>query len=706
MSESPLQSIMNPRSIVIAGASNNFMKMGSIQSLNLLHSKFAGEVVFLHPTERTVLGREAYKTPADLPFVPDLAFLITPTQVTLDLLNKLGERGVRRAVIVTAGFREIGPEGAKLEDKLREIADKHQIRFVGPNCIGAINTHNGLNLTVLPYKDRPGKLGLVSQSGTYVAQILPYLRENGIRYSQAISVGNATNIDLVDCLEYLGDDPKTKAIAIYTEGIRRGRRFVEVARRISRKKPIVALYVGGTSTGSRSCLSHTGSLGGPDRLYDGIYEQSGVIRASTIRELYNWGNALANMPPPRGDRMGILTHSGGPATSMADACERNGLELPVFSDALQAKIKKMIEPTASAKNPVDLTFSMDHDTFITRLPELLLGSDEIDGLMIYGMMDTAFMIEMYDTLEDRVTVSKEEFIRVGEFKMDKLLKLPAQNDKPLVCATFLRNDHAAQTFRDNDIPLLYSPEEAVAAMAALRRYARLRDRIPATEAPDQQPTPPRIESLADKGVIDEHQAKNILALYGVPLAKEKLVEQKQEALLVAAEIGYPVALKGIPEGTAHKTEAGLVQLDLRNDAELAAAWDKIETAAPGCPRLVAQMLVGGPELVVGMSHFTGFGPCVMLGIGGIYTEAIDDAVFRMAPVSSQEAELMQDSLKLSSLLEAQRGRPAVDRAALAEVIVAVSRLAQDHPEIKEIDINPLICVNGKPIAVDALIVAE
>ena len=710
MSESPLHQIMHPRSVVVAGASSTLTKMGSIQALNLLHGGFPGEIVFLHPKDREVLGRPAYSSPEELPFLPDVALLITPTRVTPGVLDGLGRRGVRRAVIVTAGFREMGDSGALLEQELLAAARRHGLRFVGPNCIGVFNAHLGLNMTVCPYRDRPGRLGLISQSGTYVAQTMPWLQDRGVHYSQAISVGNSTDLDAVDCLDYLGDDPETFAVAMYIEALRRGREFLDVARRVAAKKPIVALYVGGSASGARSGLSHTGSLGGPDALYEGIFEQAGVIRAATVEELFGWGQALAHAPAPKGNRVAILTHSGGPATSMADACERGGLVLPEFSPALQEKIRPFLEATGSAKNPVDLTFSMEHENFIHRIPEILFASDEVDGILLHGVMDTAFTSMLYPMFADHVALSRDEFVKASEFDLQPLLDLIASADKPLVSSNFMREDHAAQFFLAHDIPLAPYPEAAVRTMAALVRSARLRERIAAGTGEDGRGeacvAPTSAGDSLPAGVMDEHAGKRLLAGFGVPIASERLVRSLAEAETAAREIGYPVVLKGLAPGVAHKTEAGLVHLNLASPADLAAAWARIEAAAPRCPRLLAEMLRGARELVVGMTRHPGFGPCVMLGIGGIFAEAVADVTFRAAPVARADALAMPDSLRLRKLFDAVRGLPAVDRESLARTIQAVGRAALAHPEIAEIDLNPLVVVDGVPVAADALVVVS
>ncbi|NLH49650.1 MAG: acetate--CoA ligase family protein [Myxococcales bacterium] len=698
----PLTTIMNPQSVVVAGASNSIVKMGAIQALSLLNSGFAGPVYLLHPTEKQVLGRPTYPSPEALPEAPEVALLVTPSRITLPLLDALGERGVRYAVIVTAGFAEVGADGEALQKELLEITRRHGIRFVGPNCIGILNTHAKMNMTVAPYLDQPGHLGLISQSGTYVAQTMAYLRERGIRYSQAISVGNSLDIDVVDGLDHLGADPHTKAIALYLEGINRGREFVETARRVAREKPIVALYAGGSEAGRRSVRSHTASLGGPDALFDGIFAQAGVLRARSVQEMFDWGHALANMPPPRGRRMAILTHSGGPAASMADACDKAGLTVTEFSAELQEKLRPHVVATASVKNPVDLTFIIESESFVKHLPEILFGAEEIDGILVHGMMDTGFAKMIIDNMGSLAGGAPPEFLKMLEFDLDRLLVLPAQTGKPLVASTFLRVDHAAETFREHGVPLFSSPERAVAAMAALADSAQIRARRRADRAATETPAVTERASVAPR---NEYEAKRLLAEYGVPLPREELAAEVADAVRIADRLGYPVAVKGLPPGVAHKTEAGLVWLDLRSAAEVQNAAEKIREQFPAAPLLVSEMLCGGRELVVGLTRFPGFGPCVMLGAGGIFTEAIRDVTFRVAPFDRAEAVAMLDDLKLRHVYGALRGRPAVDREILADILLGVGRLALEHPEIAEIDINPLIVVDGRPIAVDALIVA-
>ncbi len=702
-----LDDLFHPRSIVIAGASNNLNKIGAIQTFNLLNSGYKGDVVFIHPKEKTILGRPAYASPQDIPFTPDLAFLVTPAKITIDLLDKLGEKGVRSAVIVTAGFREMGAKGLELEQNLLQVAQKHGIRFVGPNCIGIVNTAIDMNLTFFAYANGPGKLGLISQSGTYVTQTMAHLRERGIAYSKAISVGNSTDIDLVDSLEYLGQDPETHAVALYIEGIKNGRKFIETARKVVRNKPVIALYIGGSKAGSRAAASHTASIGGPDLLYQGMFEQAGIIRANSLDELFGWGHALANQPAPKGRHMAALTHSGGPGSSFADTCEKNGLEVPEFSPELQDKIGAYLAPMASAKNPVDLTFSLEHEILTRKVPELFFESDEVDGVFIHGIMDTGLHNEMYRRLPGYDATPDATIPAPMDFDMQPLLDMHRESKKPLLASTLIRDNKATLTLSKNGVPVYHTPEEAALAMVALYKSGVYRERM--NNLPDFENHAMKDNTNKRSGfrrILDEHESKRILAQYGVPIARELKACSLEDALSHASDIGFPVVMKGIPQGVAHKSEAGLVHVGIKDEQALKIAWNKIEQAAPGCVRLVAEMLKGKRELLVGMNRYASFGPAVLLGMGGIFTEALADATLRVAPVTPAEAELMPDSLRLKKLFEPQRGLPEIDRKALAKIIAGVSRLAIERPEIAEIDINPLIIVDGKPVAVDALVVIE
>ena len=716
LTDHPLHLILHPRSVVIAGASSNPSKMGSIQAMNVLGNGFRGEVVFLHPELPSIFGRSAYRTPAELPFVPDLALLVTPAAVTPDLLDGLGTRGVRHAVIISGGFAEVGPDGAALGLRLKQAALRHGMRFVGPNCIGVLNAHHPFNCTVLNTQGAPGPLGMISQSGTFVSQLPLMLAERGIRYGKAVSVGNSSSLDLTDVLEYLGADPATRAIALYIEGLPDARRFLSVAREVTRVKPVVALYAGGTDAGRRSGLSHTANLGASDALYDGLFAQAGVIRAPSVTDLCEWAWTAAVMPPPRGRRVVVLTHSGGPATCMADECERQGLEVPELSPALQESLKPFVLGTASVKNPVDLTFFLDNRVFAETLPRLLLASDEVDALLVHGLMDTGFLRVMYDLVSRYLPVDRETMLGLARVPMQPLLDLVRGSGKPLVASTFVWDDDAARAMREGGLPLVPCPHAAVRALGALYRAGRVLGRaLPPAEGVEPLPLPDLLALVTGRPggtttgpvALDEAASKHVLSHAGVEIPTECYARDLDEALAAAPLLGWPVVMKGLAPGVAHKSEAGLVHVGLGDPAALAVAWDAIEQRAPGCLRLLAPVLPGDRELVVGLTRVSGFGPLVMLGVGGIYAEAVSDVVFRLAPVSPDEAAGMVDQLHAAALFGAVRGRSALDRAALARILVAVGRLGAAHPEVVEVDLNPVIVgPDGVPRVADALVVVQ
>ena len=705
MESNPLQAITAPGSIGFVGASGNPTKMGTMQLLNLLYSGYPGPVLPVHPRETEIFGLPTYRQIADLPVAPDMFMLVVPTRLIPDMVEAFGRLGTRRGVIVSAGFKETGAAGAALEDRLAEIAQRYAIRFLGPNCMGVINTRCPLNLTAAPVQAPFGGLSLVSQSGTYITQTLGYLKARGIGINQAISVGNETTIDLVDCLEHLGEDPHTRAIGLYIEGIRRPEKFLAAARRISRHKPIVAQYVGGTAAGARSGASHTGSMAGPDPVYDGLFAQAGVIRVATVEALFQIGHSLASQPPPRGRRIAVLTNSGGPGTAMASRLDAEGLTVPELSAGLQKQLRAHLPGHASVHNPVDLTFHTDMTQLAETLPQLLMAADEIDGLLIHGIMDTGWAEMVFPVFEKFFGASLEDFRKMLTVRLEALVAMPAAFGKPLLISSFFgREDQALRTFHANAIPTFDAPEKAAQAMAMLWRWSQIRCR-PLPEPPDGPLPTAAIDRLADAGTaIDEYDAKQILAACGIPTVRERRVETVGDALAAAAEIGFPVAVKGCRAALAHKTEAGLVHLGLTDAGRVAAAARAIQQRHPGIRLLVSEMLDSRREVIAGIARPPGFPPCVLYGLGGIMAEALGDRAVRLTPLDHGDALALLDAIRGRQVLGAWRAMPAVDRDALADILVRLGQLARHCPQLKEIDLNPILFTDGKPRVADALMV--
>lgn len=710
MTENPLKALMNPRSIATVGAGNNPTKMGTIQALSILKDGFKGKFYPVHPKDKTVLGHKAYPSVLDLPEAPDLAVFIVPTEMVTGLMEDFGKIGTKRAVVITAGFRETGAEGLVLEGQLKEITRRYGIRFLGPNCIGLVNSALPLNITVMPLLGPPGLLGMASQSGTYITQTLGLLRRRGIRFSKAISLGNEADIEINEALAYLGEDEQTRAIALYIEGLQDPAGFLEVARQITPHKPIVAQYVGGTAAGARAGSSHTGALAGPDHLYDGLFKQAGIIRVHSVEDLYGLGWSLATQPPLKGKRIGVITNSGGPGTAMSDTLNAGGLEVPVFSEELQEKIRPLIPKQGARGNPVDLTFFLNAEAIGVAIPELVMQSGEIDGIVLHGAMGTGFMEEIHIHAEDLFGMPRDTFLDAFREDLRPAVTLPQKYGLPFIVSSFLDEyDDYNVAYREHDVPVYDSPEKTARAMNILWEYRQIQQRAPAESAP----LPPVEKEVAaviaaaleqDAPILDEYSSKRVLAAYGIPISNEGLARSVGEAVEQARRVGYPVVLKGCSTEIAHKTGKGLIRLQLKDDEAVEQAFEAIrEAGGKEIPVLVAQMVGGDRELVAGALQQPGFGPCVMFGLGGIFTEVLRDTVFRLAPLDRPAALEMLEAIRAKDLLGEFRGMPAADKEALAGILQKVGNLLLLHPEIKEIDLNPIILDGARPVVVDALI---
>ena len=472
---SALYRMINPKSVVFFGASNSFSSMGTNQLSSMLTLGFSGNIYPIHPKETHVLGLQAYQSVQDLPEVPDLAVLVLPTRIVPEIMEQCAKKGIKYAIVTSGGFREVGGKGIRLEQAIVDIANRYGMRFLGPNCLGIANPHRNLNTTFLPYAGRPGVIGMASQSGSFITQMFDYLSRIRMGFSTAISVGNEANVDVIDCMEYLAGCPHTKVICLYIEAIRQGRRFIETARTIVPHKPIVAYYVGGSETGKRASMSHTGALSGPDNLYDGVLRQSRILRAESIQEMFDICSILASAPLPRGNRVVIQTHSGGPGATAADACSRNGLDIPMLPERLQDKISGFIPHTGSIGNPLDITFSKDHMDYFNKIPGYLLEGDPFDILLIYLLLPKQLFRQAladFGVTKDRLDHEAAKLIK-GISHMIQALSVT--HGKPVGGFTFhADNERVVKELRDRKIPVLFGPHRAARAISALVQYAAWR----------------------------------------------------------------------------------------------------------------------------------------------------------------------------------------------------------------------------------------
>ncbi len=476
--DSALYKIANPESIAIFGASNKYTAMGTGILSSIMQMGFEGRIYPVHPKEAVVQGHKAYSSVLDLPETPDLAIIVLPTLVVPEVVDECGQKGIGHAIVVSGGFSEVGDDGATLEKRLKDAAARHKIRFLGPNCIGVVNTHLKFNATFLPCEHPPGFIGMASQSGSFITQMFDYLGRYSLGFSTGFSVGNEASIDIVDCMEYLAHCPDTRVIGLYIESIRRGRKFIDTARRIMPQKPIVAYYVGGTEAGGRAGLSHTGALAGEDRIYDGVLKQSGVIRAHSIEELFDICWCLGTCPLPKGNRVVVQTHSGGPGAVAADACSRNGLELPAIEDGTKQKLAEYIPHTGTMNNPVDLTFTNRNLDYFVDLPKILLQDKNVDALLVYMMMPRGMILRVAESMGVAKEEAREAAVKFIKDQSTQMADAMRNSDKPWIGYSYysMESDFIASLYKAG-APVMPGPNRAARALGAMGQYVEMRNKI-------------------------------------------------------------------------------------------------------------------------------------------------------------------------------------------------------------------------------------
>lgn len=697
-----LEELFQPKSVAVVGASNRPDSVAGSLFRNLLRSGFQGVAYPVNPRWTSVSGVRCYPTVRSLPEAPELGVIVVPAPMVAEQVDALGRRGTRGVVVISSGFREVGGAGVALEDELIRVVRKHRMSVVGPNCFGVLNTDPavGLNATFSDQLPPRGNIAFVSQSGALCAGILRYGIAERIGFSRFLSVGNRAGVDENDLLLSLGSDPATKVILLYIESLADGRRFLETARQVTETKPVLVIKSGRSPAGERAALSHTGSLAssGQDRLFDALFEQSGVQRAESIGELFRSAKVFASGAHLEGPRLVILTNSGGPGIVAADASARNGLELPPLPPALQDELRPTLSPSASLANPLDMTADAHGDTIRNTLASLLR-TPEVNGVLV---------------------ISTPTGTMAGTAAAQAILAGRGESKKPVVACLFGLNDLTQEVgvLEEGGIPTFTFPEEAVAGLASLARYHAwwTRPRTEIRKFPVEAEGVRRFLAEARRSaqrVMPEYAARGLLEAYGVPFAQAERGRTLDELLALAERIGYPVALKVASPDISHKTEVGGVALNLADADALrgahAAMLRSLEVRAPQA-RLdgfeVEEMIGPGKEVLIGIQRDPHFGPVVVFGLGGIYVEVLRDVTFRLAPFRPLSARHMVQSVKAYPLLEGVRGEPPSDLAALYEVLERVSQLAVERPEIVEMDVNPLIVrAAGRGVrAVDARIV--
>lgn len=679
-----LDAFFKPKAVAIVGASTEPAKLGYTVLANVIESGYKGNIYPINPKASEIYGHKAYRSVLDLPEVPDLAVIVIPYPLVPGALRECGEKGIRAVVIITAGFRESGAEGIEREREVIQIAREYGIRIIGPNVLGIMDMFTPINATFAAGTPPRGNIAFMSQSGALQTAIVDWaLGAQDLGFSKFVSLGNKADVSEIDLMQAWADDPESKVILSYVEGVSNGAEFIRVARQVSRKKPILVLKSGVTEAGSRAVSSHTGSLAGSEQAYDAAFYQAGVLRVNSLQELFDSARAFASQPLLEGDRIAIITNAGGPGILATDTLERNGLQLARLELETVHKLKAILPEAAATGNPVDVLGDARSDRYAQAI-EVVAQDPNVDGMIC--IVTPQAMTEIAETAN-----------AIG--------KLSQQLTKPLL-GVFMgeaRIKPGVDVLNSYNVPNYKFPEQAGAALAAMRDYRRLRDR------PDPEFVSFEVDNATVKEVFEqvraedrvsvgEAEARRVAEAYGLRLPANELAATADEAVEAANRIGYPVVLKIASPDILHKTDVGGVKVGLRSAQDVRDAFDLIvyraqryvpEARIWGC--LVQEMVsLDGIEVLVGMSRDPQFGPLVTFGLGGVLVEVLKDVTFRVAPFGKQDAYEMLEEIRAASLLRGVRGRPPADADALAETLLRINQLVTDFPEVVEMDINPLM----------------
>lgn len=691
-----LTGLFNPKSVAVIGASTQEGKVGYIVTDNLKTCGFKGEIYPINPkADGELLGLPAYKSITDVPGEIDLAVMSIPARFVNPTLEDCGKKGVKNVIVLTAGFKEVGAEGAKLEEEMVEIAKKYNMNIQGPNCLGSLDCHTPLNASFAQVMPEAGDIAFVSQSGAMTVAILDWSIFEGIGFSKIISLGNKAETSEIDVIEGLADDDKTKVILCYLEGISDGERFLEVMKNVTKKKPVVILKSGSSQAGAKAVSSHTGALAGDDFSFDAAFESCGVLRARSMQDLFDYGLAFSKSNLPKGKKIAVVTNAGGGGVLTADKIEDVGLELVDLSDEIKSKLKEVIPDEGSVQNPIDVLGDASPDRYEKTL-EIIMEEDDIDSVIIMACPTASYK-------------PKE----VGE----AIVAAKQKSDKPLLVVNMggPSFEEENKVLRENDISTCVFPETAVNVLEALEKYSHVKNE----ERKSCLDEITNVNKEAAQKIIDEAKEKGRAALlgseayrvakeYGISAAPIVLATTKEEAGVAAEEMQFPVVLKIASDKILHKTDIGGVQVNINSKEEAEKVFEEIIARAKEAhPDVVPdgvevqKMMPKGQEALVGMIRDPQFGPIIGFGMGGIYVNLINDVCFKLgAGISEETIDEQINSTKVSKLLKGYRGEKPSDIDAVKDTIKRIAKLTLDLTDIKELDINPVFVYEEGSSALD------
>jgi len=676
-----LKSFFEPASIAIIGASRSPGKVGYDVVKNLIEARYEGPLYPVNPKAAEVLGLQCYPSVLDTPGPVELAVISIPAQFVLDTVQQCAHKGARALIIISAGFKESGPDGAQLEKQLAQACHRERIRCIGPNCLGVMSPLTHLNASFGATMPKPGNIAFFSQSGALGTAILDVAVGEDIGMSRFISYGNKADVDETDLIEALGEDEQTDVILGYVESIDDGRKFMDVAARVTRKKPVIVFKSGRTSAGARAASSHTGSLAGADSAYDAAFRQCGVFRPGTVEEFFAYARAFAARKLPARNRMAVVTNAGGPGIIATDAIEVSRLQMAELSQDTRGRLASQLPPQANTHNPVDVLGDAKSDRYRLAL----------DAALRDGNVDAVLTILTPQTSTE-VTETAEAIAAAAQ-----------STPKPIV-TSFMGSMSVRAAWRYLDhrgVPNFALPDQAVKALEALfihSEWRRSKPSKPATHKLDEEAIRRTIAEAKAKGhkALAEREARTIAAACGIPLPASIFAASEKDAVRAAGELGYPVVVKISSDDILHKSDAGGVKVGLENEAAVREAYRKVMASARAYKAdarldgvLVQQMAPKGREVIIGVNRDPQFGPVIMFGLGGVYVEVLKDVTCRIAPLAPEDAKEMITGIRAARMLQAFRGDPRADIEALAECLTRVSQLSVEFPELTECDLNPL-----------------
>ncbi|MDZ7832122.1 MAG: acetate--CoA ligase family protein [Desulfobacterales bacterium] len=681
-----LDAIFSPESVAVVGASSTPGKVGHDIFANVLRGEYKGTLYPVNPKARSILSVRCYPTVKDIPDPIDLAMLILPPKVALQAVDDCIDKGVRGIVIVSAGFKEVGGEGAQIEEQIAAKCQAAGVPLIGPNCLGVINPSLDVRLnasfsTRIPHK---GNISFISQSGALCTAVLDFAADRGFGFSKFVSIGNKADVEELDLLKYYHKDPETHVIMVYMEELRMRENFIEEVKEITsgdRPTPILVIKSGKTAAGAKAAASHTGSLAGTEAVYNAIFNQAGIIRVDTVDDLFDYAEAFSARRMPTGNRVAIITNAGGPGIIATDMTEVSGLSLAKFSQKTDEALRQHLPPTANFNNPVDVIGDASKDRYEHAL-EAVIKDNGVDGVL---------MILTPQSMTDAIGTA------------EAIVNAYQKTKKPIVCSFMGVVDVSAgvKHLQEHHVPVYRFPENAARAMGKLYEATRwLKRRIlpPYDIDFDSKKAREIVDDCltSGKAILGEYDGAPLLECYGFKTCSMKLAQTAREAGQVADDMGYPVVLKVFSQQILHKSDAGGVKVNLKTKEAVQNGFTEIlENAMTYAPDaeidgvLVQKMAPPGEEVILGVNRYPGFGHLIMFGFGGIYVELFKNVVFRLAPIGRNNARRMIRSIKGYELLTGFRGKPQADIEEIERLLVGLSQLVTDNPEIKELDINPL-----------------